>query len=219
MKKAPFFLILSLSVLCLVQKGNAQVSLITSIGLSPQQTPGNDYIFVNRNNPKAEFTFDISLVKASYFAGAGVRYDVFPFFFTAEAQYNKRQYVYDVQYTYPAFGRSDESLEYSETMHVINMPASIGVQIGLMEVSSGFLPQVVVGHQTDLDNIPGYSQKLNPLRFGWHTGIAARLASLRIGLNWQMDSNSYADHIYVNDQNLDLRGKSSRIVGSLSYQF
>jgi hypothetical protein len=219
MKKTPFLLAISFLSFLSFSEMNAQFSMTASVGISPQQSPGSDYIFVNRSTPKAEFIFNISQVKASYFAGVGTRYDLFPFFFTAEALYNKRQFVYDVAYTYPGFGRSEETLEYSETMHVINAPISIGVQLGIMEVSSGFLPQFVVGHETDLDNISGYTQKLNPLRLGWHTGIAARLSTLRIGLDWQMDSNSYADHIYINNQNLDLRGKSSRLVGTLSYQF
>jgi len=219
MKKTPFFLAIAFLSILSISEMNAQFSMTASMGISPQQSPGSDYIFVNRSTPRSEFTFNISQVKASYFAGVGTRYDIFPFFFTAEALYNKRQFVYDVAYTYPEFGRSDETLEYSETMHVINVPISVGVQIGIMEVSSGFLPQVVVGHETDLDDINGYSQKLNPIRLGWHTGLAARLSALRIGLDWQMDTNTYADHIYVNNQNLDLRGKSSRLVGTLSYQF
>lgn len=219
MKKTPILLTLCLLSFLSVTELRSQFSLVTSMGIAPQQTPGSSYVFVNRSTPKSEFTFNISRVKASYFVGGGTRYDIKPFFFQAEAQYNKREYVYDVVYTYPAFGRSEETLQYTESMHMINLPVSIGVGIGVMEVTSGFLPQLVVAHQSDLDNVSGYSEKLNPLRFGWHTGIAAKVAALRIGLDWQMDSNRYADHIYINDQNLDLNGKSSRIVGMLTYQF
>jgi len=212
-------LIVSLLAIFSLTDIHAQFSMVASMGISPQQSPGNHYIFVNRSTPRSEFRFNISRVKASYFIGGGTRYDLKPFFFQAEAQYNKREFVYDVEYTYPEFVRSDETIEYTESMHVINLPVSIGVAVGVMEVTSGFLPQLVVGHETDLDHISGYADNINPLRFGWHTGIAARLAGLRIGLDWQMDSNSYADHIYINTQNLDLKGKSSRVVGLLTYQF
>jgi hypothetical protein len=188
-------------------------------GVSPQQTPQAHYIFVNRSSPRDEFTFDLSTVKASYFIGVGARYDVKPFFFLAEAQYNKRQYVYSIAYTFPGFGRTEEAIQYAESMHVINLPVSIGVDLGIVDVINGFVPQVIVSHQTDLENIRGYSDKLKPVRFGWHSGIAANVANMRIGLDWQMDFNNYADHIYVNDQNLTLSGRSSRIVGTLTYNF
>ncbi len=198
---------------------DAQVTMTMTAGIAPQQTPAAHYIFVNRSSPRDEFTFDLSTVKASYFIGVGARYDVKPFFFLAEAQYNKRQYVYDIAYTFPGFGRTEEAIQYTESMHVINLPVSIGVDLGIVDVINGFVPQVIVSHQTDLENIRGYSDNLKPIRFGWHSGIAANVANMRIGLDWQMDFNNYADHIYVNDQNLALAGRSSRIVGTLSYNF
>ena len=196
-----------------------QVTMTLTAGVSPQQTPTAHYIFVNRSSPRDEFTFDLAQVKASYFVGVGARYDVKPFFFLGEAQYNKREYVYDIAYTFPGFGRTEEAIQYSESMNVINLPVSIGVDLGVVDVINGFVPQVIVSHQTDLDNIRGYSDKLSPIRFGWHSGIAANVANMRIGLDWQMDFNNYADHIYVRDQNLALAGRSSRIVGTLTYIF
>lgn len=198
---------------------DAQVSMIATVGVSPQQTPVAHYIFVNRSSPRDEFTFDLQQVKASYFIGVGARYDVKPFFFLAEAQYNKREYVYDISYTFPGFGRTEEVVQYSESMNVINLPVSIGVDLGVVDVINGFVPQVFMSHQTDLENIRGYSDDLSTFRFGWHSGVAANVANMRIGLDWQMDFNNYADHIYVNDQNLALAGRTSRIVGTLTYNF
>lgn len=205
--------------LFLSTKADAQVSMTMSVGIAPQQTPVAHYIFVNRSSPRDEFTFDLAKVKASYFVGVGTRYDMAPFFFLAEAQYNKREYVYDVAYTYPGFGRSEEVVQYAETMHVINVPVSIGVDLGVVDVINGFVPQVVVSHQTDLKDLRGYSDDLSTFRFGWHSGIAANVANMRIGLDWQMDFNNYADHIYINNQNLELAGRISRIVGTLAYNF
>ncbi len=198
---------------------NGQVSMTFTAGVSPQQTPITHYIFVNRSSPRDEFTFDLSQVKASYFVGAGVRYDVEPFFFSAEAQYNRREYIYNIAYTFPGFGRTEEAVRYTESMNVINLPLSLGVDLGIVDVASGFLPQVIVSHQSELENIYGYSEKLSPVRFGWHTGIAANVSNMRIGLNWQMDFNNYGDHIYIHDQNLTLHGRSTRLLGTLSYIF
>ena len=213
-----FFFAACFSMLCLSEL-QAQVSMVYSIGISPQQTPGGPYIFVNRSSPKNEFAFDLAQVKASYFVGAGVRYTFAPFFLMTEAQYNKREYIYNVEPTYPGFGRTEETIQYTESMHVINVPVSLGVDLGVMEVISGFVPQIIAGHQTDLDNLSGYSEKLKTIRFGWHTGLAAKIANVRLGLDYQMDFNNYADHIYINGQNLGLNGTSNRIVGSIAYVF
>jgi hypothetical protein len=193
--------------------------MVYSAGISPQQSPSGHPIYVNRSDPRSEFTFDLARVKASYFIGAGTRYDLKPFFFMGEAQYNKREYVYAMEPTYPAFGRTEDAVEYTEAMHVINMPISIGVDLGVLDVYSGFLPQLIVSHQSDLENINGYDENLKPLRFGWHTGLAAKVANFRIGLNYQMDFNNYADHLSINNQDLSLSGNSNRFVGTFSAMF
>jgi hypothetical protein len=195
------------------------VVMTFTAGVSPQQKPASHHIFVNRTSPSNEFTFDLSDVKASYIIGVGARYNLNPFFIAAEAQYNRREYTYNVSYTYPEFGRTDQTQAYSESMNVINVPLTLGVDLGIVDVTSGFLPQLVVSQKSDLSSISGYSQKLNPLRFGWHSGLAANIKDVRLGVSWQMDFNNYADHAYINEQNLTLQGRSSRILGTLSYQF
>jgi hypothetical protein len=207
------------SIILLASSLQSQISMTFTAGVSPQQTPVSHYIFVNRSAPRDEFTFDLSQVKASYFVGVGAKYDVKPFFFTGEAQYNKREYIYNVAYTFPAFGRTEEAVRYSEYMHVINLPVSVGVDLGVVDVMSGFLPQLIVSQQSDLEDIDGYSQKLNSLRFGWQSGFAANVSNMRIGLMWQMDFNNYADHVYVREESLSLQGRSSRLLGTLSYHF
>jgi hypothetical protein len=216
MKK--FVVLTTLLLFAFVVSMHSQVSMIVTAGISPQQTPPSHYIFVNRSTPD-EFTFDLRTVKASVFIGAGARYDIKPFFFQAEAQYNKREYVYDVAYTYTGRGRTDEVNEYKEQMEVINLPVSMGVDLGILDVTSGFLPQIILSQQSDLSELEGYHQDLKTMRFGWQTGIAANLHQLRIGLNWQSDFNNYADHAYIGNQSLELAGRSSRLLGTLSFIF
>ncbi len=199
---------------------NAQEVIMTfTTGVSPQQTPESNHIFVNRSSPRDEFTFDLSQVKASYFIGVGAKYNLNPFFLAAEAQYNRREFLYNVSYTFPGFGRTEQTQIVTESMNVINFPLSLGVDLGIVDVTSGFLPQLIVSQSSDLSDIYGYTQKLNRVRLGWHSGLAANISDLRVGLSWQMDFNNYADHAYINDQNLSLAGRSNRILGTLSYQF
>jgi hypothetical protein len=212
------FLILVLLTSLLTTAGS-QITMTFSAGVSPQQTPESHYIFVNRSTPRDEFTFDLAQIKSSYFVGVGAKYDLEPFFFTAEAQYNKREYIYDISYTFPAFGRSGQDIQYSEYMNVINVPVSLGVDLGAVDVSSGFLPQLIVSQQSDLEGITGYSQKLKRLRLGWHTGLAVNINQLRVGVNWQMDFNNYVDHAYVREQSLRLQGRPTRVIGTVGYIF
>ncbi|HXR82250.1 MAG TPA: hypothetical protein VN763_15085 [Saprospiraceae bacterium] len=216
MKK--FFVLTTVFLFAFVVSMQSQVSMVVTAGISPQQTPPSHYIFVNRSTPD-EFTFDLRTVKSSVFIGAGARYDIKPFFFQVEAQYNKRVYVYDVSYTYTGSGRTDEVNKYEEQMDVINLPLSMGVDLGILDITSGFLPQFILSQQSDLSDLEGYNQDLKTMRFGWHTGIAANVNQLRIGLNWQSDFNNYADHAYIGNQSLELAGRSSRLLGTLSFVF
>ena len=216
MKK--FFVLTTVFLFAFVVSMQSQVSMVVTAAISPQQTPPSHYIFVNRSTPD-EFTFDLRTVKSSVFIGAGARYDIKPFFFQAEAQYNKRVYVYDVSYTYTGSGRTDEVNKYEEQMDVIILPLSMGVDLGILDITSGFLPQFILSQQSDLSDLEGYNQDLKTMRFGWHTGIAANVNQLRIGLNWQSDFNNYADHAYIGNQSLELAGRSSRLLGTLSFVF
>jgi hypothetical protein len=90
--------------------------------------------------------------------------------------------VYDIAYTFPGCGRIEEVVQYSESMQVINLPVSIGVDLGIIYVINGFIPQVIASHQTELENFRSYPDKCNPIRFGWHSGIAVHVANLWIGL-------------------------------------
>ncbi len=218
MEKLLLFTI-SLSAFSILSVQSQEVVMTFSTGVSPQQTPTTHFIFVNRSSPRDEFTFDLAQVKAAYFIGVGVKYDLNPFFLAAEAQYNKREYIYNISYTFPGFGRSEQSQLMTESMNVINLPLTLGVDLGVVDVISGFLPQVILSQSTDLSGLTGYSQDLKWLRFGWHSGIAANVANMRVGVSMQMDFNNYADHAFIREQNLSLQGRSTRLLGTLSYQF
>lgn len=211
--------LLTLSLLTNANVQSQNLVMTFSTGMSPQQTPASHYIFVNRSSPRDEFTFDLAQVKASYFIGMGAKYDVKPFFIAAEAQYNKREYVYNISYTFPGFGRSEQTELLTESMNVINVPLTLGVDLGAIDVTSGFLPQIILSQNTDLKNLEGYNQNLKWLRFGWHTGVAANIGALRVGVNMQMDFNNYADHSYIRTQNLSLQGRATRVLGTIGYQF
>src|SRR5688572_20463076 len=106
----------------------AQVTMSFTAGVSPQRTPQPNHIFVNRSTGE-EFAFDLAEVKSSYFVGIGARYDLKPFFVGADALYNRREYAYNVDYTLPEFGRSDQTQVYNEHMDIINVPLTLGVDL------------------------------------------------------------------------------------------
>src|SRR5688572_33465415 len=112
MKSIRNFLIIACCSFISFNALEAQFSMISSVGISPQQSPNGHYVIVNRSIPQNEFLFDLSRVKASYQLGVGVRYDLLPFFLLGETQYTKRENVYSVKYTYPDFPRTEDDLEY-----------------------------------------------------------------------------------------------------------
>lgn len=210
----PIFLLIESQIVLL-----GQWSMTVTAGVSPGQTSGTSVLLVNRSSPQDEFTFQLSSVKASTLLGAGAMYRFAPFFLSAEAQYTQRAYDYTVSYTYPGFGRSGNEATYSEKMGAIAFPVSLGVNLGVVDVTSGFLPQMIVSRQTDLVRLSGYSDDDSRFRFGWHSGIAALVSTMRIGIHYQMDFASYGDHMTVNGTSLRLKGQPSRVVGTLSYGF
>lgn len=212
-------LFLSIIFLCAVHSDAQNLNMLFTAGVSPQQTPTGHHIIVNRSTPTEEFAFNLSQVKASYMIGLGARYDLKPFFITGEAIYNRREYVYSIDYTLPEFQRSEVIQQMTESMNVVNVPLSLGVDLGLVDVTSGFLPQFVVSQKSDLSQVAGYSQKLDRIRLGMHTGLAVNINDLRIGVSWQMDFHNYADHAYIKNQHLSLSGRSTRILGTMSYIF
>lgn len=213
-----FFLIFLWCVVSLPASAQDVVMTFTA-GVSPQQNPAANHIFVNRSSPREEFTFDLAQVKAAYYVGFGAKYDLKPFFLAADALYNRREYLYNVSYTFPEFGRTEQERIMTESMNVINLPLTFGVDLGIVDVTSGFVPQLILSQDSDLSGLPGYSQKLDRFRLGWHSGLAANIKDMRVGLSWQMDFNNYADHAFINDQNLSLQGRSSRVLGTLTYLF
>lgn len=216
MKNAVVIIILCLFALPVIGQ---RFKMTVSAGMSPQQNPTSNHIIVNRSAPEDEFTFDLLQASPVYYVGIGTKYDMAPFFFAADAQYNRREYIYDINSVPSDFSRTVATQQASESMNVINLPLTLGYDLGIVDVTSGFVPQFVISNQTDLDNVEGYSESLDRVRFGWHSGLAVHIRDFRVGLTYQQDFNNYADHINIRDQNLALQGLTSRILGTLSYEF
>ncbi len=104
-------------------------------------------------------------------------------------------------------------------MNMINVPLCLGVDLGVVDVSSGFLPQFVLSQTTDLTTLTGYNQNLKWLRFGWLSSVAANVGQLRVGVSMQMDFNNYADHAYIRNQSLSLQSRPTRLLATVGYQF
>lgn len=193
--------------------------MTVTVGVSPQQNPVSNHIFVNPSSPQDEFTFDLSQVKSSVVAGIGAKYAMGSFFLAAETQYSKREYVYDVSYTYAGFPRSPQNESYSDAMHILALPVNVGVDLGVIDVTSGLAPQWIVSHHSELEKIAGYQEDLKRLRLGWQSGIAVHVNNLRLGMSWHMDFNNYAEHASLGSQSLSLEGNTNRLLGTISYQF
>lgn len=189
-------------------------------GMAPGLDPGTDHIFVNRASPRSEFTFNAVKVYEAPYIGGFVRMDLAePFYLRAEAMYNQFNTDYELRFLGTEFPRSSKTSVFTETIRQIDLPVSMGVQLGTFDVTSGFTAHILLSQDTELDIFSNYRRTLDPVRFGFHTGFGAHFELLRIELRYVMDFFTYADHLNVGDQNLSLDNSPGRIMATMSYQF
>ena len=190
------------------------------VGIAPGYDPGTNFIIVNRSDAQSEFTFNANKVHNAVYAGGFAKLDLSdPFFLRVEAMYNQSTTDYLLNFLGSDLPRSSQSAVYSETTRQLDLPVSIGVDLGVVNVVSGFTTQLMLDQDSELEQIAGYEKDLAFARFGFHSGVALDFTPLRIEFRYMMNFHNYGDHIRVNDQNLGLDNTPGRILGTLSYQF
>lgn len=215
------FLLLSLTILFLLNTTQAQdIDFGFQAGIAPTSEPGTNYIFVNRSDPRHEFTFNAIKVHNAIYVGGFTEFRLNePFFVKAEFMYNQFNTDYELNFLGTDFPRSSTSTIYSETIRQFDLPVSIGVDLGNFDVTSGFTAHLLLNQDTELEQIPGYAKAMDPVRFGFHSGVGFNYSPVKLQFRYVMDFFTYGDHMTVNGQNLSLDNTPGRILGTLSYQF
>jgi len=101
-------------------------------GISPGSNPTTAGIIVNRQLPSEEFIFNMYKVKPQFYGGMKARLDLdTPFFTEAGIIYTQKTSLYYMEYTLDFESGRDPYASMSETEHLLLIPASIGVSLGL----------------------------------------------------------------------------------------
>lgn len=191
-----------------------------SAGMAPAMDPNTDHIFVNRATPRSEFTFNAIKVSDAPFVGGFVHFKLEkPFYIKAEALYTQYNTDYELRFLGSEFPRSSQTGIFTETIRQIDIPISMGVALGIVEVNSGFTTHLTLSQKSELDIINNYSKDLDFARFGMHTGVAVHFEPVRLEVRYVLDFFTYADHLRVADQNLSLDNTPGRLMATMSYQF
>src|SRR5690606_27288283 len=128
--------------------------------------------------------------------GAFVRLDNQPYWFMAEVLTYGWEDTYSIFYTYETGSEGNRNL--TDGKRVIEVPVSIGVTLGKVEIFSGFAPARVVSEDTQLTEIPGYVSTESKLQVGWHTGIGLNFGSILVDLRYAHTFANYGEHKSVN---------------------
>jgi hypothetical protein len=216
--KSQFYLPLLISFLSFT--ANAQWSFGLKTGSSfftPQTT---NQTFVNRTIPCDEFRLGIQDVSNSIYAGAFGQLDLDAhFFLNFEALYNAKQITYTADYRFEKEGRSADVVTYLERTKQIDLPVSIGVHLGEIDLHSGFVARYILSSQNEMEYIVNYHETMRNVQFGFQTGIGFSIARAYFGLTYQMDFENYGAHLNINGENLDLSNCPSRLIGTVGYRF
>lgn len=206
-----------LFIACLILAGipvTAQVSLSVSAGATPTTDPGTPFIFVNGEDFGSLFKFNAEEVKYSPQIGLGLKWQVRPFWFMTEISYYERTTKYSVDYWYDEFTSSSDMF-LNDKQSILELPVSVGVSLGIVEVTSGLSISYDVQYTTELDQISGFESSAEPIRLGWHMGVGINFHRFVAGIRYQQYFSNYGSDLYVHDDELELIGSMGRFVATV----
>ena len=209
------------AVLCIfIISANAQVTVGLKAGTSPSITPGMNYTIGNRATPREEFTFNVTSVNSGLYLGGFLQIDIDQnFFLRGEALYNRQETDYLLNYTFDSRFRSSNEIIYTERVHRLDVPVSMGANLGPVEVFSGLLTRILIQNENEMQELDDYSESINSIQFGLQSGIGFNIMNVNIGMTYQIDFQNYGAHILIDNESLDLQNSPSRFVATLGYRF
>jgi hypothetical protein len=199
---------------------NAQIKAGIKAGVVPAFSPNTHYMIMNRENPRNEFVANVSSIQNGTSIGAFAQIGLEKsFFLRAEALYNQYETNYEMRYTWGERFRSSNETQYVEKTKRLDIPVSLGANLGNFEVITGLVARFILDNQNEMRGIAGYSESMSPIQFGLQSGIGLNILNLNIGLTYQMDFQNYGEHIYINGRNMDLQNRPTRLIASIAYTF
>lgn len=202
-------------------QGKAQIRIDLMVGMSTKSTPQTPGTIVNRHLPHEEFVFNMIKVDPGFQAGVRGHVDLStPFFAEAGITYSRLTSTYHVEYTIIDTEHPVPEHLMKETEHLISVPVNIGVNIGLVDFTSGFRLTKGLGRNSELDNsLSGFDFSGNGLRTGWQASVGVNFYRTRLGMEYQGNFSRIGNGMTVNGQSLELIHVPGQWVFTIRHSF
>ena len=196
---------------------NAQVTVGLRIGKSPAVTPGTNHLIVNRQDPMKETLFNIQHVQYSEQLGLMARLDWGRFWVMPELMYGRSTAQYSMIYTRDNLnGQKPTMMDEKRTF--LELPVSLGVSLGVIEVFSGFNTSYDLNNTNELEHMEGFKSSIPAMHYGWHSGIGLNFGDILFDVRYQQEFGNYGQDRYVNGQELLLRNAPGRFLVTAGYR-
>ena len=207
-------------LLCLISHlADAQFSFGVKAGLSPGIQPKTAYKIINRDNPENEFLFNSEIVEYSPVFGIYSRLNVSPFWFSLECLTYSSKEKFSIRYTYQGISALESNTTLVEKKRLLEIPVSVGVTLGKVEIFSGFSLTQTLTSESELDQISGFESNTSNQQLGWHSGVGLNLGRILIDLRYAQAFGNYGQDKSVNGWDLTLKNARSRVVGMIAFHF
>jgi hypothetical protein len=196
--------------LCTMTQGFSQLSVGLKAGTAPDVNPGTHHVIVNKANPSDLMLFNIKHVSHGEQFGLVLRYDEKLWWFGVELMYATSSAKYSMNHIYCDPDLQVESA--TERRSFLDVPVSAGVQLGIVDIFSGFTLTRQLTMKSQLHHISGYDSQLPVWSAGWHLGIGISAQHLTFDIRYQQTFENYGQNRYINGQELMLHNAPGRLV-------
>lgn len=176
------------------------------VGVSPESNPVTADLFVNSKTPMQEFRFNMMQSDAQVFAGVKGNIKLKgSFFVDLGLLYGKQKSTYQALFT-----MEDEDLVssihlYKVADHLLLLPVNIGVNLGIVDVTSGFRVIQSIATKTTLHQLKGFSSDEHSTQLGWQTGAGISILKFHLGVEYQGNFSRVGKGMFVNGESLELK--------------
>jgi len=198
---------------------NAQLSFGVKAGLSPEAKPQTPFCIINRDKPQNEFLFNSEVVHYSPTLGVFARLDRGHYWFSIEFLTYSWKEKYSVNYSYESPVKSEANTNLEERKRVLEVPISIGVTLGKVQISSGFSGIYTLKETSQLSSLAGFNSSEKKFKPAWHSGVGINLSPFLIDLRYTQFFENYGQDRSVNNWDLTLDNARTKVMASISLKF
>lgn len=133
--------------------------------------------------------------------------------------YTRSKSDYNVTYTIIDAEHPVRDHIMKETEHKLALPVNVGVNLGIVDVTSGLRIMKSIHKSSELTHLSGFESDENLLSAGWQASVGVALFRTRVGIEYQGSFRRVGTGIYVHDQPLELNHVPGRVMLTVQQSF